>query len=271
MHFLTGDFGNTSCKLRLWKVEGTRGVARAAGRNWPSSRGIGEPISAWLAGLPRAQGCAVSSVASADLETELVRALAALAPDESAENAARFPDAGLEIACRAPECVGRDRLFAARGALEICGENAIVVDAGTALTVDAVRADGTFLGGAIAPGPNLLAEALARGTARLPRIVPRTDAVALGRSTEEALQSGVVLGFRGAARELVREVAAESGCAPAVAVVTGGARRFLLDSSLPSTPAAVATFGALRVLEEEDLVHLGLLAACGIASGRRPG
>jgi type III pantothenate kinase len=130
--------------------------------------------------------------------------------------------------------------------------DAIVVGAGTALTVDAVRSDATFLGGAIAPGPALLARALAQGTARLPRIEPAPNPEALGRDTASALLAGVGIGFRGAANELAERVSKESGLERAPIVLTGGSRGFLLD------PPAFAG-RPLRV--EPDLVHLGLLSA----------
>src|SRR6185436_227508 len=114
--------------------------------------------------------------------------------------------------------------------------------------------DGTraFLGGAIAPGPRLLAAALASGTARLPLIEPRVGAQALGTVTEDAIQAGVVVGFRGAAERLVEEIAAESGLGTAPVVLTGGARAFLLE------PRPFTT-RSLEVVPE--LVHRGLLAA----------
>src|SRR6185503_14975808 len=106
------------------------------------------------------------------------------------------PDSGLENRCSEPERVGADRLYAAAGAVALYARSCVVVDAGTALTVDAVFVgDGTraFLGGAIAPGPRLLAAALASGTARLPLIEPRVGAQALGTVTEDATQAGVVV------------------------------------------------------------------------------
>ena len=97
-----------------------------------------------------------------------------------------------------------DRLFAARAALELGDEACLVVDAGTALTVDVARpatagaARGAFLGGAIAPGPTLLAAALARGAAQLPEIDPQPGAAALGLDTRAAIESGIAVGFAGA-------------------------------------------------------------------------
>jgi type III pantothenate kinase len=165
------------------------------------------------------------------------------------------PDPGLTIACREPAQVGRDRLFGARAAIEIAGGDALVVAVGTALTVDAVRADRTFLGGAIAPGPELLARALATGTARLPLVEPRAGALALGVDTEGALRAGIAVGLRGAARELVERLIAEAGLPKATVVVTGGARAFVLD------PPA---FPGRNVLVEADLVHRGLLLAAAL-------
>jgi pantothenate kinase type III len=265
MNLLTGDLGNSRCKLRLWNTGEDaaapprarvpfvgRVAALVAARDFDARTGIGAEVSAWLGELARVDAVAVCGVASPALEDELLCALEAAHDVGAGDQRASRPEPGLAIACREPEKVGRDRLFAARGALGLCRASAIVVDAGTALTVDAVREDGTFLGGAIAPGPSLLATALAEGTARLPRIEPKPRPSALGRSTEEALQAGVVVGFRGAARELVDRVEEEAGFRGAPVVLTGGAGRFLREPS---------AFGARRVLEEPDLVHLGLLAA----------
>jgi type III pantothenate kinase len=165
--------------------------------------------------------------------------------------------------------VGEDRLFAARGALELVGRSAIVVDAGTALTVDALRAGesgerAAFLGGAIAPGPDLLSASLGSGTAQLYAIDPRPGVPALGRDTREALESGVCVGFLGAARELVRRVAEEAGFRAPDLVLTGGARHLLVELQAP---------GGGRRLDLEELVERGLLAAAGealVGSAWRP-
>jgi type III pantothenate kinase len=249
MNLLTVDVGNSRVKLRGWS-RGSK--APIAAGEFASDLGVGEPIAAWLGSAPAFEAAALCSVAGADLEEEIARAIRGRMPAARLDLA---PDPRLSIDCRDPGRVGRDRLFAARAALDLVRGDAIVVGAGTALTVDAVRSDATFLGGAIAPGPSLLARALAEGTARLPRVEPRPNPDALGRDTESALRSGVVHGFRGAAKELVERVSVESGLERTAAIVlTGGARAFLLD------PPAFAG-RALRV--EPDLVHLGLLAALG--------
>ncbi len=186
------------------------------------------------------------------------------------------PASGLALALRRPETCGLDRQLAARAALEGATGPVIVVSAGTALTVDVAvpvadprgraafrevvgaevpaGAHGVFLGGAIAPGPRLAAEALARGGARLFG-VDGFDAAApaLGRESAEALRSGVVHGFIGAARELTRRVAQAAGCEAAAVRLTGGAAHLVVD-------ALTADWGAALVAEP-GLVLSGLASA----------
>jgi type III pantothenate kinase len=247
---LTADLGNSRCKLRLWSAApGAPALQRAA------DLAVGERLLAevggWLGASAAPTHAALSTVGDPALSERLRAALSAAVAGE-----ALTPPHGLELEVREAHTVGQDRLFAARGALRRAGGAALVVDAGTALTVDALDVDprgrGVFRGGAIAPGPQLCAEALARRGARLVSIQPRPGARALGRSTPEALEAGVVVGFRGAARELVRAVGEDSGLAAAPLVLTGGARGFLLEPPL---------FERRALLVVEDLVHLGLLEA----------
>jgi type III pantothenate kinase len=250
--FLTLDLGNSRCKLRRWRIAPDRAPELCASDELASTRGLDVQLETWLEAAGDLAGAALSSVAAPELEAALAALLAR-------RFGARFRpalDSGLAIACREPARVGRDRLFAARGAFELTRASCLVLDAGTALTVDALRAPGgerpTFLGGAIAPGPRLLARALAGGTARLEEIDPRPRPRALGRDTHEALEAGVALGFAGAARELVQRIAAEAGLGEAPLLLTGGARAFLEEPGL---------FGAHPARSEPELVHLGLLAA----------
>jgi type III pantothenate kinase len=254
--FLTLDLGNSRCKLRRWRIARGSAPELCASDELASTRALAEQLESWLAGAGELCGAALASVAAPELERELAGVL-------ERRLGARFagaPDPGLEIACREPGRVGRDRLFAARGAFELLRCSCLVLDAGTALTVDALRAQGgahpTFLGGAIAPGPRLLARALSAGTARLPEVEPGPRPRALGRDTREALESGVALGFAGAARELVQRISAEAGLCDAPLLLTGGARAFLEEPGL---------FGDRALRVEPELVHLGLLAASGAA------
>ncbi|HEY8503962.1 MAG TPA: type III pantothenate kinase [Gemmataceae bacterium] len=112
----------------------------------------------------------------------------------------------LVVAVESPERVGIDRLLNAVGVRSRLGpgEGAVVVDAGTAVTVDHVTADGVFRGGAILPGFRLMAEALHRHTAQLPRADVRTPAPPQpGQNTERALETGLFWAVAGGVRALV--------------------------------------------------------------------
>jgi type III pantothenate kinase len=236
------DLGNTRAKATLFPEQDAPRLAFAGpAAELPSSLDPG-----WAPRL-----VALSAVSSVE---QVVAVRAAL---EAAFPAAPLvtPDPGLALRVDFPETVGQDRLLAARGALDLLSRSAIVVQVGTCLTVDAVSdaEGGAFLGGAIAPGPDLLARALAEGGARLPAVAPQPDAPALGRDTVRALQAGVAVGLRGAARELVLEVAREAGLEAAPVVLTGGAREFVREG--------LASLGrSLR--EDEHLVARGMAAAC---------
>jgi type III pantothenate kinase len=136
-----------------------------------------------------------------------------------------------------PAEVGPDRLVNALAAARRHGTPAIVVDIGTATTVDAVGADGAFLGGAIAAGPELSLAALASRTAKLPQVGLSGSTRAIGRDTVEALRSGAVHGQVGAVRELIGRVRDElatlaQGGRPLV-LLTGGGSRLPWASGIP--------------------------------------
>ena len=163
-----------------------------------------------------------------------------------------------------PDKAGPDRLLAAWAAASILGTPVIVVDLGTATTVDAVDADGFFLGGAILPGLGLAADSLAEGTARLPRIDVELPAAAIGDDTTSAIASGVVIGHIGAVRELAGRMHAQMDrggeAAPTKVVITGGfsEARWATDAWL--TPSGDLPAIADRLDHELVVRGLGLLA-----------
>ncbi len=128
---------------------------------------------------------------------------------------------GLPIRYHDRTAVGADRIANAVAARALYGTPAIVVDLGTATTFDCISQQGAYLGGAIAPGVATSAEELFRRAARLPRVALRKPARALGRTTEESLQAGVLWGAAGQVDALVRRLALEMKGTPAV-IATGG-------------------------------------------------
>ena len=115
----------------------------------------------------------------------------------------------IEIRVDNPEAVGDDRLVNAYAALRLHGAPAIVVDLGTATTFDVVDADGAFIGGAIAAGAGLGIEALARGTAQLPRVPLVMPAHAIGRDTVARCRAARSSATAGLVHVLVRAITAE--------------------------------------------------------------
>jgi len=127
-----------------------------------------------------------------------------------------------------PAETGVDRVLNIAAAYEQLEKACVVVDAGTAVTVDFCNDNGDFLGGAIAPGVNLMLESLNTGTARLPRVTFDLPTGAVGKSTVEAIRHGVYHGIRGMVKELVENFATELGRWPEV-IATGGDARALFD------------------------------------------
>lgn len=130
-------------------------------------------------------------------------------------------DLGVEIRTRHRHETGADRLLNAVSAKERYGAPVIVVDLGTAITLDVVSAEGAYLGGAIAPGMEIGMELLFSKTAKLPQIALVAPDKYIGPSTTEAIQSGIVYGFVGMVDTLVRGVFRELGASCKV-VATGG-------------------------------------------------
>jgi type III pantothenate kinase len=133
-----------------------------------------------------------------------------------------------------PARVGIDRLAAAAAAAAAkdAARPAVVIDCGTATTVDVVSREGSFLGGAILPGPELLSRALAEGTSRLPAVA-ELDGGAVptmpGRSTQAAIAAGIGFGMRGAVSRLIAEATSALGAPPQL-FLTGGSRGIVRDA-----------------------------------------
>jgi type III pantothenate kinase len=144
----------------------------------------------------------------------------------------RHQDLPLKIDVEFPARVGMDRLVAAVAANRMRKSHrpAIVVDAGTALTVDAISAEGVFRGGVILPGFRMIGRALAAETDQLPvvdDVFPELPPPVIGRSTAAAIQSGMYWGGVGAIRELTRRFAETLG-RDAQLFVTGGDAQLLV-------------------------------------------
>lgn len=157
---------------------------------------------------------------------------------------------GVKVLTDYPAEVGADRILNALATHRLHGSPAIVVDFGTATTFDAVSAEGDYLGGAIAPGLGIAAEALFSRTANLPRIELVAPPKAIGRNTIRCMQSGLVLGYIGLIEGLVTRIRAELG-GQAKVIGTGGLAPLLAkETNIIETVDQMLTLEGLRLMYE---------------------
>ncbi len=128
---------------------------------------------------------------------------------------------GLRVRYREPSNVGADRVVNALAALAGHAPPLVIVDFGTATTFDVISADGEYVGGAIAPGIGISLKALFTHAARLPSVDLVRPAHAVGESTEESIQSGVLYGYASLVEGMLDRIGREAG-EPATVLATGG-------------------------------------------------
>jgi type III pantothenate kinase len=128
---------------------------------------------------------------------------------------------GMPIRMDNPREVGADRLVNAIAAYERVRDTCVVVDFGTAITYDAVSHDGEYLGGIITPGAEISIEALSERAAKLPRVEMVEPRTLIGKSTVEAIRSGIAFGFAGQVDGIVHRLRGELGEGTKV-IATGG-------------------------------------------------
>ncbi len=137
---------------------------------------------------------------------------------------------GMPVLYDNPKEVGADRIVNAVAAYEKYKRAGIIVDFGTATTFDVVSEDGEYLGGAIAPGIGIGAEALFRRTAKLPRVEIEPPPQAIGKNTVQSIQSGLYFGYVGLVDELVNRIKSELG-QECFVVATGGYAPIFAENS----------------------------------------
>lgn len=229
--FLAVDAGNSAVKAARWGGDGWSDVLR-----WPTTGDV--PLDALTALADGVDGAGLASVVPAHT-ARLADALRAAGAEPVVVSAALALPFAMRY--RTPTTLGADRLAAAVAAWAGWGHDRPVValDAGTAVTLDVVVPDdgeptgAAYLGGAIAPGPDLLRRALARETGQLPDVAWALPPSPVGASTAEAVQSGLAGLFAdGVAGLLARttRALADAGHPPPVVVATGGWAPWLAGS-----------------------------------------
>jgi type III pantothenate kinase len=252
------DIGNTNITVGLFRAGALLATRRAA----TNPRATTDEVELLLDGLLRLDGIAIAdldAVALASVVPALTGAVEAIA--ERRDRPLLIAAAGtvpLAVRVDRPGEVGADRLCNALAAARLHGTPAVVVDFGTATTLDCVAADGAYVGGAIAPGLELGLEALAARTAKLPRIALRAPDRAIGRDTVSAMQSGTIFGYQALAAGLLARVRVELADANDVAPADV---RAILTGGLSAAPWARALEGIDAIDPDLTLKGLAILHA----------
>jgi len=134
---------------------------------------------------------------------------------------------GMPLRVDAPQELGADRLCDAVAAFAEHGGPCLVIDFGTAITWEVVSAKGEYLGGVIAPGPGVTADALSTRTAKLPSVAMAPPPRVIGKGTVDSIQSGLFYGYLGLVEGITRRILAEIG--EATVVATGGLATLFTD------------------------------------------
>ena len=249
MRLLVVDVGNTSTAVGLWSDGHVSAVAHfdggltglddlaVVGSRRLSSSVDGLDGLAYVSVVPRfdaawrrsakARGLAFHQLTYRDFR--LARAAGRRLPRRSRPSA-------ISLDYPRPETIGADRLADAAGAVSRYGAPVLVMDFGTALTAAVVTDDFVWRGGVIAPGFPLMRDYLFERTAKLPRLtLGRGGVPKIGRSTEEAMRFGALVGYRGMVREIVATLERNFACSFRL-VATGGFAKWVLDGlDLPFT------------------------------------
>ena len=201
MKFTVVDVGNTSTAIGLWSGGRVSGVLHIDG-------GISEAIAA--AERVSSQGTGgiayLSVVPKADRHWRMFAKRLSLPFHQVSCGDFVSADLGISLDYPNPETIGADRLADAVAATDRYGAPVLVCDFGTAFTAAVVTSDRVWRGGVIAPGFPLMRDYLFERTAKLPRMELGGKCPKIGRSTEEAMRFGALVGYRGMVREIVTEL-----------------------------------------------------------------
>ncbi len=155
---------------------------------------------------------------------------------------------GVRIRYEDPRAVGADRVADAAAVQKLYGTPACVVDFGTATTFDAISANGDYLGGAIAPGIGIAAEALFQRTAKLPRVELQRPPAAIGRNTVHSMQSGLLFGYAALVEGMVARFRKELGPQTKVIGTGGLAELVAKETDVIQIIAPWLTLDGLRII-----------------------
>ncbi|MGH2915597.1 MAG: type III pantothenate kinase [Solirubrobacteraceae bacterium] len=255
---LVVDVGNTQTHFGVYRDGGD-----AVSEHWRFATvrdSTADELGATLTNL-----LALRRVGFGDIDSSIVSSTVPQLSDEWAEMARRYLGhemlvvgpairTGMPIRIDNPREVGADRLVNSVAAYDRVRDTCVVVDFGTAITYDAVSAAGEYLGGIITPGAEISIDALYDRAAKLPKVELAQPRALIGKSTVEAIRSGIVFGFAAQVDGIVRRLRAELGAGTAV-IATGGLAQALVPAVQETIDEVdeLLTLTGLRLIWERNV------------------
>lgn len=249
------DIGNTNIVIGLFKNSTLKDHFRISTRHDMTADELGFPITSWLSRM-KIENEEIDSVAICSVVPPLTKAaetvsqkyLGCLPLTVTAES-----DLPLAIEIDRPEQVGADRICNAVAGFAKFGGPIIIVDFGTATTFDIVNDKGAYIGGVIIPGPETSMKDLAHKAAQLFEVQFEKPARIIGKSTKQALQSGLFYGTLGQIDFLIDRISEEAEFEQPMVIATGGLSAGIEKHSRHISKAEpTLTLEGLRIIAERE-------------------
>lgn len=236
MNLIAIDIGNTTISTGLYLDDQEKFVRSIPGRADDARKQLTDLLVEAWGRIPVIEGSVekkrngvivISSVQ--DIWLDMVMEICRESLGEKIRLIGRDIPLPIEMAMDNPAAVGTDRVVNAAAAFAVIEDACVVASIGTAITIDLIDEDGVFLGGVIAPGIEMGADALHAGTARLPRVKVQTPKDPVGVNTVDAINAGLIYSAAGLLRMVTEKFAEQIGKWPHT-IVTGGAAYYLKGS-----------------------------------------
>lgn len=253
INLLVVNVGNSRLSLGVFEAGELKSVRRMDLDDQSNLQGVITELWNTIATSqqPAVAGASVNPAAKAVIEPILERATS-----QKIQWVGEAIDLPIDVLTEEPKATGVDRILNVAAAYEQMQKACIVVDAGTAITVDLCNDQGQFVGGAISPGVRMMLDAMHEHTAALPQVQFVPPSKSVGRNTRQAMLHGVYHGVRGMVKELAENYASEIGTWPEIISTGGDAQALFSDWELMHAVAPDLTlYGVALAYANHHIKH----------------